>query len=206
MTTDKRELRQRFRQLREGFDEEYAKASSEAVVQNLVNWPLLQTAQTALSYLAFRNEIDLSPLFELMPHISWIVPRVSGPQLILHIHDRQRLVRHRFGMLEPAPDLPQIEPGDLDLVLVPGVAFDRRGGRLGFGGGYYDRLLPLTAAWRVGVTYDQTLVNRLPVHEHDQLVHWIVTPTQRLDCTAGTKSEGEYHNSASPLKPTPPTR
>jgi 5-formyltetrahydrofolate cyclo-ligase len=114
---------------------------------------------------------------------------VKGPRLILHGHDGERLIRHRFGMLEPAPSLPQVDPSDLDLVLVPGVAFDRRGGRLGFGGGYYDRLLPMTTALRVGVTYDQTLVDRLPVQEHDQLVQWIVTPTQILNLASNTSSE-----------------
>jgi 5-formyltetrahydrofolate cyclo-ligase len=94
----------------------------------------------------------------------------------IHRYDPDRLVRHRFGMLEPDPDLPEIGPGEIDIVLVPGVAFDWRGGRMGFGGGYYDRFLPTTPALRVGVTYDSCLVDTLPCAEHDQPMDWIVTP------------------------------
>jgi 5-formyltetrahydrofolate cyclo-ligase len=64
----------------------------------------------------------------------------------------------------------------LDVVLVPGVAFDRYGGRLGFGGGFYDRFLPTTPALRVGVTYDSCLMDELPCTQSDQRMDWIVTP------------------------------
>jgi len=80
--------------------------------------------------------------------------------------------------LEPAADLPVVDSAALNVVLVPGVAFDRRGGRLGFGGGYYDRLLPTTPALRVGVTYDECLADALPCDEHDQRMDWIVTPSE----------------------------
>jgi 5-formyltetrahydrofolate cyclo-ligase len=75
-----------------------------------------------------------------------------------------------------------VDPATLDLVLVPGVAFDRRGGRLGFGGGYYDRFLPTTPALRVGVTYDECLCDALPCGEHDQRMDWVLTPTQEIRC------------------------
>jgi len=89
-------------------------------------------------------------------------------------------------MLEPAADLPVIDPATLDVVLVPGVAFDRQGGRLGFGGGYYDRLLPTTPALRIGVTYDECLCDALPCGEHDQRMDWIVTPTELFPISTTT--------------------
>ena len=100
--------------------------------------------------------------------------------MVLHTYDPQRLVRHRFGMLEPAADLPIVAPDALDVVLVPGVTFDRQGGRMGFGGGFYDGFLPTTTALRVGITFDDCLVDKVPCDEHDQRMHWIVTPTQTL--------------------------
>jgi 5-formyltetrahydrofolate cyclo-ligase len=157
--------------------EEVARASASAC-QKLADWPVIRDAQAVLAYLAFRNEIDLGPLFDLLPHVRWIVPRVQGPRLILHPYDAARLVRHPYGMLEPAPNLPTIDPASLDVVLVPAVAFDRRGGRLGFGGGFYDRFLPTTPALRVGVSHDCCLANELPTAEWDQRVAWVVTPTQ----------------------------
>ena len=151
-------------------------SASTAICRRLASWTLLQAARTVLTYLAFRNEIDLSPLFRILPHICWAVPRVEGMAMTIHPYDPTRLVRHRFGMLEPEPALPEIAPGEIDVVLVPGVAFDWRGGRMGFGGGYYDRFLPTTPAPRVGITYDSCLVDTLPYGEHDQRMDWIVTP------------------------------
>jgi len=152
--------------------------ASAALCRRLAAWPALRETQIVLTYLAFRNEPDLSLLFDLLPLIRWIVPRIEGKRIVLHPYDPARLVRHRFGMLEPAADLPVVDPTTLDLVLVPGVAFDRQGGRLGFGRGYYDRFLPTTPALRVGVTYDECLAGALPCGKHDQRVEWIATPSK----------------------------
>lgn len=181
-SVDKAQLRRHFRALREALPADQVTADSIAVCQRLANWPIVREAQAIMAYLAFRNEIDLGPLFDLLPHIRWMVPRVQGPRLILHPYDAAQLVRHRHGMMEPAPDLPTFDPALLDVVLVPAVAFDRHGGRLGFGGGFYDHFLPTTPALRVGVNHDCCLTERLPTAEYDQRVDWVVTPTQLIRC------------------------
>jgi 5-formyltetrahydrofolate cyclo-ligase len=202
---DKPQLRRNFCSLRECLPAEEVSAASTAICQRLAAWlpSQLQSPFSALhsplsiphpplsilTYLAFRNEPDLSLLFDLFPDVRWAIPRIEGKHLVLHPHDPTRLVRHRFGMLEPAADLPVVDPTTLDLVLVPGVAFDRRGGRLGFGGGYYDRFLPTTPALRVGVTYDPCLADSLPCSDHDQHIDWVVTPTQEIYCTPLWKVE-----------------
>ena len=178
----KHELRRHFRSLRESIPGDEVSAASAAVCRRLADWPVFQRAGTVLTYLAFRNELDLSPLFDRFPGIHWVVPRVAGGGLIVHLYDPACLVRHPFGMLEPSADLPAVDPGTLDLVLTPGVAFDRRGGRLGFGSGYYDSFLATTPALRVGVTFDRCLTDELPCTERDQRVDWVVTPTQQIHC------------------------
>jgi 5-formyltetrahydrofolate cyclo-ligase len=178
----KPQLRRQFCTLRECLPPEDVAAASAAMCHRLAAWPVLREAHAVLTYLAFRNEPDLSLLFDLLPHVRWAVPRVEGQRLVLHPYDPAQLVRHRFGMLEPAPDLPVVAPTALDVVLVPGVAFDPRGGRLGFGGGYYDRFLPSTPALRVAPTYDQCLCESLPCREHDQRMDWVVTPTRMIHC------------------------
>jgi 5,10-methenyltetrahydrofolate synthetase len=128
------------------------------------------TLQECLPILAFKNEIAPRLLFDLFPDMHWSVPRIEN----------QRLIRHRFGMLEPAADMSVVDPMALDFVLVPGVAFDRRGGRLGFGGGFYDRFLITTPALRVGVTYDGCLADELTCSKHDQWMDWVVTPGELI--------------------------
>lgn len=162
------------------------RTSSEGVCSHLSDWRPFHQADTVLGFIAFRNEIDLGRLFERWPDKRWLVPRVADgtelgvgqrPHLVLHPYDATRLVRHRFGMLEPEPDLPSVNPREVQLVLVPGVAFDRRGGRLGFGGGYYDRLLPLAdRAITVGVTYEELVLDAVPTEPWDYRVEWLVTP------------------------------
>ena len=186
---DKPELRRQFCTLRECLPPDEVAAASADLCRRLAGWPALREAHTILTYLAVRNEPHLGLLFELLPHVHWAIPRVEGPRLVLHPYDPARLVRHRFGMLEPAPDLPVIDPTALDLVLVPGVAFDRRGGRLGLGGGYYDRFLPTTPALRVAPTYDECLCDALPCREHDQRMDWVVTPTQEIYCAPLWRSD-----------------
>jgi 5-formyltetrahydrofolate cyclo-ligase len=182
LTMEKPELRDHFCSLRECLPTEAVTAVSTALCWRLAAWPVLGKVEIVLTYLAFRNEPDLGLLFELLPRLQWVLPRIEGKRLTLHPYDPTRLARHRFGMLEPAPDLPVIDPTTLDLVLVPGVAFDRRGGRLGFGGGYYDRLLPTTPALRVGITYDECLADTLPCDEHDQRMNWVITQSQEIFC------------------------
>ncbi len=177
---DKSTLRTTFCTIRECLLPEEVAAASTALCQRLAAWPPLQPARRVLSYLAFRNEPDLSALLELLPDKDWILPRVVGTQLLLHPYDPTRLVRHRYGMLEPAADLPLVDPATLDVVLVPGVAFDRRGGRLGFGGGFYDRFLLTTPALRVGIALDCSLTDELPCQPHDLWMHWVATPTELL--------------------------
>jgi len=181
---DKQALRDRFRRVREQLSAEEVRAASVAVCRRLAGWEVAQRARIVLTYLAFRNEIDLSALVKHLPGVRWALPRVDGPCLVLHPYDRGRLIRHRFGMLEPAADLPVIPASEIDVVLVPGVAFDRHGARLGFGGGYYDRFLPTTPALRVGIAHDLCLADELPCTERDQRVDWVITPTRAVTCRA----------------------
>lgn len=88
-----------------------------------------------------------------------------------------QLVRHPYGMLEPGLDCPVIPAELIDLALIPGLAFDRSGGRLGQGGGYYDRWLAGFSGVRVALCRDGLLYDELPRQEHDLGVDLVVTET-----------------------------
>ena len=86
-----------------------------------------------------------------------------------------RLYRHRFGMLEPGEACPLLAPEEIDLVLVPGLAFDRAGYRLGQGGGYYDRYLPQCSGKSLALCREAVLFEALPREEHDRPVGLVLT-------------------------------
>ncbi|MBN1889007.1 MAG: 5-formyltetrahydrofolate cyclo-ligase [Thermoflexales bacterium] len=164
------------RRIREALTPAQVATSSAQVCAHLAAWPPFQLAQRVLAYLAFRNEIGLAALLAEFPAKQWVVPRTvvrPEPHLVLHAYDPARLVRHPFGMLEPESELPIIQSAELDLVLAPGLAYDRRGYRLGLGGGFYDRLLPGISAPKVGIVYEALIVEAVPAEPHDQRVDYL---------------------------------
>ncbi len=106
--------------------------------------------------------------------------------MVFHPYVSGMLVPHPFGMAEPAPDLPVISPGEIQLALVPGLAFDRQGRRLGYGGGYFDRFLRDFHGASLGVIFQRLLLDHLPYGEHDVPVQWIVTEAGFLSFTSST--------------------
>jgi 5-formyltetrahydrofolate cyclo-ligase len=141
---------------------------------------------TASAYLAMEGEVDVTGLFARLPGWRWVLPRVES-DLGLTFRDRDvGREDHRWGMEQPADQGPVIPVAEIDVFLVPGMAFDSAGHRLGRGGGYYDRVL---AARRgdsvaIGITWSGGLMAALPVEDHDQQVDLVVTedgvmPTNR---------------------------
>jgi 5-formyltetrahydrofolate cyclo-ligase len=105
-----------------------------------------------------------------------VVPRVAGERLAHHeVRSLSDLAPARFGLLEPDPASPEVDPGEIDLVVVPGLAFDRSGNRLGFGKGYYDRFLSGIRAVKAAVLYGRQIVEQVPVSERDVPVDLLVT-------------------------------
>ncbi len=138
--------------------------------------PHYQDALTVGLYLAMENEVDLEPL--IGPGRRFVAPRTQqAPTPHLTFHELSAGTETRFwGLREPVASAPQVEPGQIDLLLVPGLMFDEQGGRLGYGKGFYDRFLAGSgAAVTVGVTLDALVVPRLPVAPHDVAVQYLVS-------------------------------
>lgn len=155
---------------------------SDLVSQHLADWPPFHGR--VATYLAMSNEVDLSTLYGL-ERCLFYAPRIDDhDELVLHVYDKDSLERHQMGFDEPSDDNPLIDPIDIDVVLVPGLAFDRGGGRVGRGRGYYDRLLsrlPRGVAI-VGITVDAAVVELVPMGDSDRRVGWLVTESGITRC------------------------
>lgn len=137
-----------------------------------------------VGFLAMGDEIDMSPLVNTHPGISFGLTRTApGVTLTVHEWDGPREV-HSFGFEQPAPDAGVISPAGVDVVLVPGLAFGLDGTRLGRGAGYYDRFLAHVTADKIGLTTSGRIRSDLPREPHDVAMDWIATeegvyPVQR---------------------------
>jgi 5-formyltetrahydrofolate cyclo-ligase len=163
-------------------------ADSQAIRARLQALPSLAVAQTVLLTLPFRSEWDTRPLAEdaLRAGKRIVVPRVDRVARMLRLHSVADLdvdiVAGYLGIPEPRETLPIVDPGAVDWVLVPGVAFDAAGRRLGYGGGFYDRLLPLVRADapRVAGAFEVQIVDEVPASSHDRRVDAVISPTRML--------------------------
>jgi len=180
-------LRARCRQLRDDLGEIFRLRSSQEICEHILGWPGFPSSGAVFTYLPMRGEVDLMPLISATPSIRWAIPRVverPTHHLVFHAYDPVRLVRHRFGMLEPDPALPAIEPDNASLILVPGLAYTRAGYRLGYGGGYYDRLLSKPGhAPALGVCFRALLLEEIPRQAHDLPVDFVVTEVMGVVAT-----------------------
>ena len=156
-------------------------AGDESLFRRFLALPQIESVRTVLLYHGMDTEPDtvrlLPPLWDIGKQVC--LPRcLPGNQMEARFVQRDStLVRHPYGMLEPGPDCPLIPPDQIDLVLVPGLAFDRSGGRLGRGGGYYDRWLAGFSGITAALCRDGLLMEAIPRLPHDLGVNLVVTET-----------------------------
>jgi 5-formyltetrahydrofolate cyclo-ligase len=177
----KAEIRRRRRSLRRGFPSVARRARSEAIaarVQALDGWA---RAQTVLAFVSMRTEVQTDTLVEAARAAG---KAVAAPRMTPSFDDlelrawtaEQELEESGMMFLQPPPQAPRVADDAVDLVLVPALAVDERGYRIGYGKGFYDRLLPrLTRALRVALIFDFERIAEVPTHAADVPVHVVVT-------------------------------
>ncbi len=184
----KRALRQRVLAERAALPAAVRAAASAAIAGRMRARPDFVAARGVLVTLPFRNEWDTRALVRAALDAGKTVaaPRVDDQTRMLELHalvDPERDVGpSRQGIPEPLSHCPPIARDAIDFVVVPGIAFDPEGHRLGYGGGYYDRLLPLLSprAARVAGAFDLQILPRVPFGPYDIPVDAIVTESREL--------------------------
>ena len=185
VSAEKKDWRRRQRALSRGRCQEERAALAASLGLHLGRW--LEAVRPGV-VLAFMPLDDEPALYDLTERIQAIglraaLPRVRPDGGGLDVHEivaGSRYVDGPFGLREPDPaTCPELDPGEVAAILVPGLAFDRTTGvRLGRGGGHYDRLLgdPRLRAVAVGVAFPWQLVDGLPVEPHDRRMDFLATP------------------------------
>ena len=156
MVLEKSIAREKFRRLRSEHSVEEKREADQALARRVSQFLSETQPQNVLAYRPLKTEAN--PFLDGIPHPEFSYPEVAG------------------DIFHAMKDGEVVNPEDLDMVLIPGIAFDRHGNRLGFGKGYYDRYLKTTPPQRVGIAYSfQVSSEELAVEEWDESVDWIVT-------------------------------
>jgi 5-formyltetrahydrofolate cyclo-ligase len=159
-----------------------------AVAALVRDFPPFRRAGTIAAYVAVRSEVPTLPLLEAL----WqggkgvVLPLVTGATLsLVRVRSAAELAPGAFGIPEPGPAISaraerRVQPSEVELFLVPGVAFDRHGGRIGYGKGFYDRLLARARAGAVtvGLAYESQIVPGIPAGPKDVRLRHLVTERQ----------------------------
>jgi len=179
--TSKQELRKEALLRRKSLPLEERREKSKAIIKYLIQSPFFRQARRILFYASFDHEVETWEGIKvaLAQGKEVYLPRTNIKEKRLSLHrltDLEELTPGAYGILEPPVQNPKIDPEALDLIVCPGVAFDLRGGRLGYGGGYYDRLLAKAQkAKRVALAFECQIFETLPLETHDIRMEVIIT-------------------------------
>lgn len=186
MSEPSHRLRQRKRALRRAVVERRGRLSaderaekSEAIASRVLSLPEVRAAGTVMAFWSFGSEVETSPLIERLHGAGKrvLLPRTDADEVAaVGYAPGDPVVATSFGAMEPA-GLEVVRPEEVDVVIAPGVAFDRRGARVGYGGGFYDRFLSRTRpdAPVVAIAFSLQVVDEVPEGRGDRRVDAIVT-------------------------------
>lgn len=193
ISIDNNWLRKKILARRNALSPAVQKEKSEKIIGSLLDLPDIQQASVILVYVNFRSEVQtisfIKKCLQANKKVAVPVTRVAEKKLLaIRITDPEKDLRPGYCSIpEPGKYLQQtraIDPASIEVVIVPGSVFDEQGGRLGYGGGYYDRFLIRDApqARRIATAYALQIVDALRLQPHDQSMDRIITEERIYSC------------------------
>jgi 5-formyltetrahydrofolate cyclo-ligase len=189
----KKELRKKVQVLRDVLDPMQQRLLSDKIAANLWSIPEFDSAETILFFISFRSEVDTLSMISraleegrtvCIPCTDMGDKSMVASQIMNMDSD---LKMGNYNIPEPREEcLRPVPPEQIDVILMPGVAFDPTGGRLGYGGGYYDRFLEKCSpdCKLIALAYELQIVEHVPCADHDHHIHKIVTEKRIIDCSS----------------------
>jgi 5-formyltetrahydrofolate cyclo-ligase len=191
-----KELRKATLAARDALPAAVRRAKSAAIAARLLARPEIKDSQHILLYVSFRSEVETMDLLHTL--------LASGKKLSLpftHVQEKyldaipitdldRQLVPGYCDILEPSPEARKTitPPEKIQTIILPGSVFDLRGGRFGYGGGFYDRyVLQAPQAWRIGLAFDAQIVPEAPLQPYDQLLDLVITESRVIAGRRGGK-------------------
>lgn len=184
---EKSALRKHALDIRNSLSEVERRSKSDQIKSRLESTELFRNSKNILLYLGHGSEVEtLGLIGEWMKEKNFFLPRLTSSETFMPVRlsSLDDLKPNIFGIPEPAsmPD-PSDPPIGLDLILVPGVAFDRSGNRIGMGKGFYDRFLAEKKGIpKVALAYSEQILDQLHKEPYDEKVDWILTEKETIRC------------------------
>lgn len=181
----KEQLRDSMRKQRRALTQEEVLSHSRKICEKLFTLNCIESSNTVCTFLSAFKEPDTAEIIRLLLKSGKrvAVPVTDEKSITLslsYIDSTENLTRGAYGIYEPLSVCPA-NIGDMDTVLVPALAFDRSGGRMGFGKGYYDKLLANENCIKIGLCYGFQLFDKIPTEPHDVMMDIIITEKEILE-------------------------
>jgi 5-formyltetrahydrofolate cyclo-ligase len=178
----KHEWRKKAEAIRDSIPREEKSRMDKKIFQHLTSWYVFKESKYIFCYVSFRSEVDTMHLlrYALAEKKTVSVPKVNIHERLMKAHVISNISKNltigEYGIQEPILSCDEADYEKIDLIITPGLAFTRKGERLGYGGGYYDKFLEkYSEITTCALTYDMLILDFLPVKDNDRLVDYLIT-------------------------------
>ncbi|MGC9045874.1 MAG: 5-formyltetrahydrofolate cyclo-ligase [Thermodesulfovibrio sp.] len=180
----KKEIRKKMLELRSKIPQDLKIRKDEKIALNFINFLKEMHVKSVLLYASFGSEVDTWRIFEYCKKLSikTAFPKVKEKFLEIYwVKERSELAKGYKSILEPC-NAQKAQIDDIEVIAVPGLAFDKNCFRIGYGGGFYDRLLSKKKGLAAGLAYEEQVLDQLPLESHDIKVDLIITDERVINC------------------------
>ena len=177
---DKKSLRAKYKAVRDNIDADIRRNQDIVIFQKFFEMSEYKRAKTIFIYVSFGSEVETKRIIEriISDGKYAVVPKCDKKNHTMRtfkIDCLSRLKKGAYGIAEPCEDCVEVPKEQIDLAVVPGLCFDIKGNRLGYGGGYYDRFLADFKGFAVGLSYNECIIDIVPTDEYDCRLDLIIS-------------------------------